>query len=114
MLKETCLFKNVWPFTGHKEIPTQVFSCEICKTFKNTFFTEYIRWLLLKAMAKIAVLEQAETQISSQPGEADSEKNCNDVIVSTYCSLQQIQQEHAIHVCCLYIGVYKKLLLRVA
>ena len=24
-----------------KEIPTQVFSCEFCKIFKNTFFTEH-------------------------------------------------------------------------
>ena len=32
-----------------KETPTQVFSCEYCKTFTNTnrFFTEHLRWLLL-------------------------------------------------------------------
>ena len=32
---------------GLKETPTQVFSYEICKIFKNTFFTEHLRWLLL-------------------------------------------------------------------
>ena len=30
-----------------KEAPTQVFSCEYCKIFKYTFFTEHLRWLLL-------------------------------------------------------------------
>ena len=29
-----------------KETPTQVFSYEIFKIFKNTFFTEHLRWLL--------------------------------------------------------------------
>ena len=28
--------------------PTQMFSCEICENFKNTFFTEHLQWLLLK------------------------------------------------------------------
>ena len=31
-----------------KDTLTQVFSCEFCKIFKNTFFMRYIRWLLLK------------------------------------------------------------------
>ena len=31
-----------------KETPTQIFSCELCNFFMNTFFTEYFRWLLLK------------------------------------------------------------------
>ena len=30
-----------------KEIPTRVFSCEVCELFKNTFFTKNFRWLLL-------------------------------------------------------------------
>ena len=30
-----------------KEAPTQVFSFEFCEIFKNTFFTEHLRWLLL-------------------------------------------------------------------
>ena len=30
-----------------KETPTQVFSCEFSEMFKKTFFTEYLRWLLL-------------------------------------------------------------------
>ena len=25
------------------ETPTQVFSCEICKTFKNTYFEEHLQ-----------------------------------------------------------------------
>ena len=30
-----------------KEALVQVFSCEFCEIFKNTFFTEHLRWLLL-------------------------------------------------------------------
>ena len=30
-----------------KETPTQVLSCELCENFKNTFFIEQLRWLLL-------------------------------------------------------------------
>ena len=30
-----------------KETSTQVFSCELCKISKNTFFTEHLQWLLL-------------------------------------------------------------------
>ena len=30
-----------------KKISTQVFSCDFCKIFKNTFFTECLQWLLL-------------------------------------------------------------------
>ena len=30
-----------------KRLPTQVFSCRHCKTFKNNFFMENLRWLLL-------------------------------------------------------------------
>ena len=31
-----------------KETPAQVFSCEFFEISKNTFFTEHLRWLLLK------------------------------------------------------------------
>ena len=30
-----------------KETPTQMLSCEISKIFKNIFFKEHFRWLLL-------------------------------------------------------------------
>ena len=30
-----------------KEALAQVFSCEFCELFKNTFFTEHLWWLLL-------------------------------------------------------------------
>ena len=33
--------------TLSKKTPTQVFSYEICEIFKNKFFTEHLRWLLL-------------------------------------------------------------------
>ena len=31
----------------YKETPTQGFSYEICEIFKDSFFTEHLRWLLL-------------------------------------------------------------------
>ena len=42
------LIKAYGPATLLKETSTQVFSCESCKIFKNTFFTEQLQWLLLK------------------------------------------------------------------
>ena len=35
-----------WNFTK-KETPTQLFYCEFCEIFKNTFFIKHLRWLLL-------------------------------------------------------------------
>ena len=35
------LFNKV---SRNKEIPAQVFSCEFCEAFTNTFFTEHLRW----------------------------------------------------------------------
>ena len=35
------------PTTLLKKTPTQVFSREICEIFKDTFFTEHLRWLLV-------------------------------------------------------------------
>ena len=29
--------------TGIKETPTQVFPCEYCEIFKNTFFTDHLQ-----------------------------------------------------------------------
>ena len=34
-------------FFYQKEIPTQVFFCEICEIFKSSFFKEHFWWLLL-------------------------------------------------------------------
>ena len=44
------LFFNKLQARGKKEKKTlaQVFSCEFCEIFKNTFFTEHLRRLLLK------------------------------------------------------------------
>ena len=38
---------------------TQVFFCEICEIFKNTFFTEQLRWLLLSCREAYLGLRQA-------------------------------------------------------
>ena len=35
------LFNKV---SRNKQIPAQVFSCEFCEAFTNTFFTEHLRW----------------------------------------------------------------------
>ena len=51
------VLKNFANFTGkhlcwsvfliNLEAFSQLFSCKICKIFKNTFFTKHLRWLLL-------------------------------------------------------------------
>ena len=35
-----------------KTTPTQVFSCEYCEVFKNSFFIEHLRWLVLQVLYK--------------------------------------------------------------
>ena len=42
------LFNNV---TGLKA-PTQVFSCEYCEMFKNSFFIEHLQWLLFSIVTR--------------------------------------------------------------
>ena len=42
-----------------KETPTQVFSSEYYEIFKNTFFTEHLRWLLLNNL-RLQCLTQTE------------------------------------------------------
>ena len=37
-----------------KETLAQVFSCEFCENFKNTFFTEYLWWQLLEVYSKLS------------------------------------------------------------
>ena len=58
------VFKNFAKFKGkhlcqrlffRKETAAQVFSCEFSEIFKNTFFIEHLRWLLLKNFAVIIV-----------------------------------------------------------
>ena len=42
--------KTWWPETCNflkEEAPTQVFSCKYFEIFKNSFFIEHLRWLLL-------------------------------------------------------------------
>ena len=44
------LFLIKWPQACNfikKETLAQVFSCEFCEIFKNTFFTEHLWWLFL-------------------------------------------------------------------
>ena len=54
MFYEIGVFKNFAKFTGKhlrwsfcnlysKQTPTQVFPCEFCEVFQNTFFTEHLR-----------------------------------------------------------------------
>ena len=38
---------------SEKETPTQLFSCEICEIFKNTYFEEHIRRATSNFFAKI-------------------------------------------------------------
>ena len=44
-----------------KEAPTQVFSCEYCEIFKNTYIMELIQWLIL-LFQKIRIFEIRKSQ----------------------------------------------------
>ena len=46
---------EAWNFIK-KETLAQMFSCEICKISKNAFFSEPLRWLLLRAPNFVSVL----------------------------------------------------------
>lgn len=39
-----------------KRAPTQAISCKIFKLFKNTFFAEYLQWMLLACLEDIEEL----------------------------------------------------------
>ena len=44
------------PLIIKKETPSQMIPCQFCKIFKNTFFIEHLRWLLL------AILKPLDSQ----------------------------------------------------
>ena len=47
-----------WNFTK-KETPTQLFYCEFCEIFKNTFFIKHLRWLLLTNLShQLSLMER--------------------------------------------------------
>ena len=41
--ENTCVRPSNFKFISN-ETPKQVFPCKFCKIFKNTFFTENLRW----------------------------------------------------------------------
>ena len=47
--------------TLKKETLAQVFFCEFCKNFENTFFIEYLRWLLLRYTNSILFMKYYHT-----------------------------------------------------
>ena len=49
-----------------KETPTQSFSYELCQVFKNTFFIEHLRWLLLAMGAPYLVMLQVTLNLIYQ------------------------------------------------
>ena len=56
-------------FLNKKETLTQVLSCEFCEIFKNNFFIEHLRWLLLllktfdKILRKATILDPSSVRI---------------------------------------------------
>ena len=47
-----------WNFTK-TETPTQLFYCEFCEIFKNTFFIKHLRWLLLTNLShQLSLMER--------------------------------------------------------
>ena len=57
------LFKKV---SRNKETPAQVFSCEFCEAFKNTFFAEHLRWSWSLSFKKFYVQEFTKRFLSEQ------------------------------------------------
>ena len=47
---ETCALYIFIPAKALNETLAQVFSCEFCEIFKNTFFTEHLQRLLLRGL----------------------------------------------------------------
>ena len=47
------MFESLFSKVAGIQISTQVFSREICKMFKNAFFTEHVQWLLLDLPNKV-------------------------------------------------------------
>ena len=45
-----------------KETLAQVFSCEFCEIFKNTFFIKHLRWLLLKKNQSFRALSMSKSR----------------------------------------------------
>ena len=57
------LFKKV---SRNKETPAQVFFCEFCEAFKNTFFTEHLRWSWSLSFKKFYVQEFTKRFLNDQ------------------------------------------------
>ena len=55
--KHLCQSLFFWPATLLKKTMAQVLWCEFCKSFKNTFFTEHLRWLLLNFIGSYRVID---------------------------------------------------------
>ena len=64
-----------------KEIPTQVFPCESCEMFKNTFFTEHL-W----ATASVVLLLRVYWRISSSPVDFLGSNSVNSLIILFFSS----------------------------
>ena len=84
-VSQTCSFLK-------KEIPTQVFSCEFCTIFKNTF-TEQLRWLHLQRPYYISVKEILETANSLQSQMFDKVTSMPLLLRST-CLLRYLVEKH--------------------
>ena len=67
--EKTCV--RVFLIKLKKESQLQVFSCEPCNIFKNTFFIEHLRWLLLIQGGYIHTLTTSQA-IFSQPNHVNS------------------------------------------
>ena len=47
-LAEACKFNK-------KDTPSQMFSCQICEIFENTFFVKDLQWLILKVSENLTL-----------------------------------------------------------
>ena len=80
-MQKTKVFLCFVVFHVGKEIPTQVSSCESCKMFRNTFFTEHL-WVT----ASVMLLLRVYRGISSSPVDFLGSNSVNSLIILFFSS----------------------------
>ena len=85
------------PATLFKKTPAQVFSRGFCEVFKNTFFNEHLRWLLLGIWIKNLNLFKllSFSFLSRNKEDMTSQRLCSSLHITINLSLSSIFFEFA-------------------
>ena len=79
------LFNKV---SRNKKTPAQVFSCEFCEAFKNTFFTEHLRWswsLSFKMFYNVGVHKKVFERLAANEFLSNSKNHLQFSCISISC-----------------------------